>query len=146
MGELHYDALQVLSSRLCNESVDFNRVVFYVQGAVSLDRATVAPASLEESRIATLREADDVVRRLLEREGLAEAVWQFPVVLVPIRFDRGESVVLRPVNSTDGMTANFARLPEGLIREMAGELLKIDGIDGVFLDITDKPPATIEWE
>ena len=145
-GKLLYEPLQNLSSRLCNESDEFNRVVYFVRGVVGLEHATLAAGGMEPERIARLREADHVVRRLLETEGLSEAVWQFPVVLVPVRLKGGESIVLRPVNSTDGMTANFARLPEALIQRMAEDLLKIGGIDAVFLDITDKPPATIEWE
>jgi GMP synthase (glutamine-hydrolysing) len=77
---------------------------------------------------------------------LAGAVWQFPVVLAPISFQNGESVILRPVNSVDGMTASFATLPVTLLQTISNNILKLGGVDAVFLDITDKPPSTIEWE
>ena len=74
-------------------------------------------------------------------------VWQFPVVLIPLG-DRHapDSVVLRPIHSVDGMTAQPVAMPAKLLRDIAAELLKIEGICGVFYDLTSKPPATIEWE
>ncbi len=63
-----------------------------------------------------------------------------------VPFGGGESVVLRPVNSEDGMTANFARLPLQFLRRVAEKIASTTGVDAVFLDITNKPPATIEWE
>ena len=83
----------------------------------------------------------------MEKHGLLEAVWQFPVVLIPVSFTGGESIVLRPVNSEDGMTASFARLQKRVLNEIGEEIIRtIPEVDKVFLDITDKPPATIEWE
>jgi GMP synthase (glutamine-hydrolysing) len=82
----------------------------------------------------------------MEAYGLVESVWQFPVVLVPISFHGGESIILRPVNSTDGMTASFARLPKEVLQRIADDIIKLSGVDAVFLDVTSKPPATIEWE
>jgi GMP synthase (glutamine-hydrolysing) len=57
-----------------------------------------------------------------------------------------DSVVLRPVHSVDGMTAQSVGMDEGLLRAMAAELLQVEGVCGVFYDLTHKPPATIEWE
>ena len=82
----------------------------------------------------------------MEHHGLTDTVWQFPVVLIPLSSQGGETIVLRPVNSIDGMTANFARLPLEVLKEIGQKILSLRGIDHVFLDITDKPPATIEWE
>jgi GMP synthase (glutamine-hydrolysing) len=57
-----------------------------------------------------------------------------------------DSVVLRPVDSVDGMTAESAAMPSELLSRMAGELLSLPGVCAVFYDLTHKPPATIEWE
>jgi GMP synthase (glutamine-hydrolysing) len=75
-------------------------------------------------------------------------VWQFPVVLIPLakKHTFGNTVVLRPIESIDGMTAQFSSLPVGIWRELAEELIEHKSIDGVLLDVTHKPPATIEWE
>ena len=82
----------------------------------------------------------------MKETGLTDAVWQFPVVLLPVSFGTGETVVLRPVNSVDGMTANYARLPQEVLRRIAAEIGKLPNVSLVCLDVTDKPPATIEWE
>jgi GMP synthase (glutamine-hydrolysing) len=113
-----------------------------------LKEATIKRANVTPSRVELLREADYIVRSNIERYGLTDSVWQFPVVLVPISFCGGESIILRPVNSTDGMTASFARLPVDVLHKMAQEIIaRSKGkIDAVFLDVTSKPPATIEWE
>jgi len=70
-----------------------------------------------------------------------------PVVLIPFGVDgRPDSIVLRPIDSVDGMTASVVRMPEGLLVEIARELRAIEGVAGVFYDLTNKPPGTIEWE
>jgi GMP synthase (glutamine-hydrolysing) len=79
--------------------------------------------------------------------GLYEKIWQFPVVLLPFGLKKGgQSVVLRPIESTDAMTADAVRLPEKALKSMTERIMKIPGIDAVFYDLTSKPPATIEWE
>ena len=125
-----------------------NRVIFYICGKViDLTAAVTKPVRIDDERLSRLRQADHIVRTVMEEKGLLESVWQFPVVLIPVSFGSGESIVLRPVNSQDGMTANFARLQQAVIEEMATRIVKeVPEIDAVFLDVTDKPPATIEWE
>jgi GMP synthase (glutamine-hydrolysing) len=79
--------------------------------------------------------------------GFDAKVWQFPVVLIPLGSGgRPDSVVLRPIDSTDGMTAQSVPMEEALLRAMAGRLLEVPGVCGVFYDLTHKPPGTIEWE
>ena len=146
-GPLEPRRLRRLSRDLCNMGTDYNRVMVHVAGEIEkLADGVVKPAAMSKQRLEVLREADYIVRKTMEENNLTEAVWQFPVVLVPFGFSGGESVVLRPVNSEDGMTANFAWLPERVVRKMSDEIVRLAGIDAVFLDISDKPPATIEWE
>lgn len=147
-GPVDYELLQEISTSLCNDGTLHNRVIFLIAGNESdLRYAKTKEACINEERLSLLRSADFVVRSIMERRGLLEAVWQFPVVLVPLSFASGETIVLRPVSSEDGMTADFTRLNEAVLREIGDCILKeIRGIDAVFLDITDKPPATIEWE
>ena len=76
-----------------------------------------------------------------------EKIWQFPVVLIPIGTEEGgHSVVLHPVESQEAMTANAFHLSEKFLVRVTKQLLELDGIDMVFYDCTNKPPATIEWE
>ncbi len=87
------------------------------------------------------------MREICHRSGFDRAVWQFPVILVPLGAgQRPDSVVLRPVDSVDGMTARAVSLPDALREELCTRLLAEEGICAVFLDLTHKPPGTIEWE
>ncbi len=146
-GPLDYDRLQGLASELCNIGKAHNRVIYQLAGECDLASVKVSPGQhLTPRRVELLREADWIARRGMEHAGSVDAVWQFPVVLIPLSLRGGESIVLRPVNSEDGMTANFARLDPATLHSIAQDISQLPGIDAVFLDVSDKPPATIEWE
>lgn len=145
-GPLNYESLAELSTFMCNTSRKYNRAIAWLTGSSKLENGVIQKHTLEVRRIDLLREADFVVRNVMEELGLTDTVWQFPTVLIPVTFEGAESIVLRPINSEDGMTANFARLPVPALHRIANEIMSIQGIGAVFLDITDKPPATIEWE
>lgn len=76
-----------------------------------------------------------------------EEVFQMPTILLPLS-EEGirECVVLRPLESTDVMTARFAKLPQEKVKVLAQKMWKDFPVAGVFYDITHKPPGTIEWE
>lgn len=143
---LDYEILRRLSSTLCNQNAVANRVALLIGGNRSLADAHIVPATITRKRLELLRQADSLARSEIERANLADTIWQFPVVLAPIAFQDGESIILRPVNSVDGMTASFANLPQQVLHTISDKILKLAGVDAVFLDITNKPPATIEWE
>jgi GMP synthase (glutamine-hydrolysing) len=135
------------SSSLINKMERINRVVVEVWTADKLANMRAVPGFLTPERVARLRQADAIVRRLTHASGFDQAVWQFPVVLMPLgTSDRPDSVVLRPIDSVDGMTASVVRMPDDLLGEIVRELSAVPGIAGVFYDLTNKPPATIEWE
>jgi GMP synthase (glutamine-hydrolysing) len=107
-------------------------------------------------RLTVLRAADKIARDELAASGHARAVWQFPVVLladvrsVGVQGDGrtyGHPVVLRPVASEDAMTADWARLPHDLIARISTRITnEVAEVNRVVLDVTSKPPGTIEWE
>jgi len=103
---------------------------------------------MTRARLDLLRAADALVMRSVERHGLMRAIWQFPTVMLPLALDgRGEElVILRPVLSERGMTARPAALPAALIDEIREPILSLPGVSGLVLDLTTKPPGTIEWE
>jgi GMP synthase (glutamine-hydrolysing) len=111
----------------------------------------VTPARLE-----ILREADAIVREELSLAGLDASIWQCPVVLladirsVGVQGDfrtYGHPVVLRPVTSEDAMTADWARLPDALLATISTRITnEVGQVNRVVVDITSKPPGTIEWE
>jgi GMP synthase (glutamine-hydrolysing) len=107
-------------------------------------------------RLAVLREADAIVREEMSAAGLDEEIWQCPVVLladvrsVGVQGDGrsyGHPLVLRPVTSEDAMTADWARLPADLLARISTRVTnEVPEVNRVVLDVTSKPPATIEWE
>ena len=104
-------------------------------------------AEVTKERLDILREADAIVRQLCLDTGFESLVWQFPVVLLPLGTDNAtESVVLRPINSVDGMTADVVLMEPNLLAQLTDELLHLPQISTVFYDLTNKPPGTIEWE
>ena len=107
-------------------------------------------------RLELLRSADAIARAELTAAGLDRSVWQFPVVLladvrsVGVQGDGrtyGHPVVLRPVTSEDAMTADWSRLPYELLAKISTRITnEVPEINRVTLDVTSKPPGTIEWE
>jgi GMP synthase (glutamine-hydrolysing) len=107
-------------------------------------------------RLDTLRAADLIVREELTAAGLDREIWQCPVVLladvrsVGVQGDGrtyGHPVVLRPVSSEDAMTADWSRLPYDVLARISTRVTnEVAGVNRVTLDITSKPPGTIEWE
>ncbi len=102
-----------------------------------------------------LREADAIFREAIHKSGLDANIWQFFAVLLPVKtvgvmgdFRTYEKViVLRAVESTDGMTADWARLPADLLGDVSNRIInEVRGVNRVVYDISSKPPGTIEWE
>ncbi len=132
---------------LINRSERINRVVVQAWTATKLANMRAVPGFLTPDRLERLRRADAIVRRLTHASGFDRSVWQFPVVLIPLGTpDLPDSVVLRPIDSVDGMTANVVRMPQELLAEIAHAVSAVPGVAGVFYDLTNKPPGTIEWE
>jgi GMP synthase (glutamine-hydrolysing) len=107
-------------------------------------------------RLDLLRDADAIVRAELTAAGLDDEIWQCPVVLladvrsVGVQGDGrtyGHPIVLRPVSSEDAMTADWTRLPYDLLARISNRITnEVSGVNRVVLDVTSKPPGTIEWE
>ena len=112
--------------------------------------------SVSPDRLAILRDADAIAREELTAAGLDRDVWQFPVVLladvrsVGVQGDGrtyGHPVVLRPVSSEDAMTADWSRLPYDVVARISTRITnEVREVNRVVLDVTSKPPGTIEWE
>ncbi|NLL36445.1 MAG: glutamine-hydrolyzing GMP synthase [Fretibacterium sp.] len=110
---------------------------------------------ITRERLDTLRAADAIFREELTRAGLYDKIWQSFCVLLPVRtvgvMEEGrtysEVLALRAVNSQDAMTAEWVPLPSSLLEVTAKRICsEVPGINRVVLDVTSKPPATIEWE
>jgi GMP synthase (glutamine-hydrolysing) len=139
--------LQNEASEIVNATAEINRVIARVASTVPLTEMRVYESSLSKDRLERLRAADAIVREISASGGFDAKVWQFPVVLIPLGTkDAPDSIVLRPIDSLDGMTAQSVAMDEPLLRTMSQRLLSVPGVCGVFYDLTHKPPATIEWE
>jgi GMP synthase (glutamine-hydrolysing) len=145
---LAIDALDYAGATECiNRLSGINRVVARVATRAPLSEMQVRACSLTSGRLERLRAADSSVRRLSQESGFDQQVWQFPVILIPLGTAAApDAIVLRPVDSVDGMTAQSAPMPQGLLDAIVKELLADQKISGIFYDLTHKPPATIEWE
>ncbi|GAB3087404.1 glutamine-hydrolyzing GMP synthase [Corynebacterium aquatimens] len=109
-----------------------------------------------EERLETLRKADAIAREELTRAGLDDTIWQCPVILladvrsVGVQGDGrtyGHPIVLRPVASEDAMTADWVRVPYEVLETISTRITnEVEDVNRVVLDVTSKPPGTIEWE
>ena len=112
--------------------------------------------AIDAERLRILRDADAIAREELTKAGLDRDIWQFPVVLladvrsVGVQGDSrtyGHPIVLRPVTSEDAMTADWGRLPYDVMETISTRITnEVPEVNRVVLDITSKPPGTIEWE
>ena len=109
-----------------------------------------------EHNLDILRRADAIARAELTAAGLDAEIWQCPVVLladvrsVGVQGDGrtyGHPIVLRPVSSEDAMTADWTRIPGDVLAEISNRITnEVEEVNRVVLDVTSKPPGTIEWE
>jgi GMP synthase (glutamine-hydrolysing) len=141
--------------RRVGEALGMPHDVLYRQPFPGPGLAVRCLGELTEPRLAVLRKADAIVQEEVRAAGLYEALWQAFAVLLPVRSvgvmgdDRtyDETCVIRAVSSSDGMTADWARLPHDLLAKMSARITnEVKGINRVAYDISSKPPSTIEWE
>lgn len=111
--------------------------------------------TITRERLDILKEADEIFINNLHESKLYDSVWQALAILLPIQSvgvmgderTYENTIVLRAVNSTDGMTADWSDLPHQFLASVSNEIInKVKGVNRVVYDISSKPPSTIEWE
>jgi GMP synthase (glutamine-hydrolysing) len=146
-GVTDWDRGDRIAVALTNRIREVNRVV--IEAGAEPGGYRAVRAHCDKARLDFLREVDDVCTAFLYEENLYASLWQMPVVLLPL--EKGEPgkgkpvVVLRPVISSEAMTARFAPLPFPLLDKL-WKRLAAAGVGALLYDITHKPPGTIEWE
>jgi GMP synthase (glutamine-hydrolysing) len=120
-----------------------NRVVLSVR-PVAATALHLAPAFADRANADRLRDVDALVR---DRMRADREIWQLGVVSLPL-FDAAgrQAFVIRPVLSTDAMTADVFPMPWERLAALEQEACRVPGVAAVWIDVTTKPPATIEWE
>ncbi len=137
--------LEKISTAITNRFSDVNRVMLTLSG--SPDDFTLNPYCITKSRVELLQRVDDYVNQIMSEASDDFGIWQFPVVLVPTSTESDkESIVLRPIVSTEAMTASFAEIDENVTKKLVERINTEEDISHIFYDLTHKPPGTIEWE
>jgi GMP synthase (glutamine-hydrolysing) len=131
---------------ITNSLRDVNRVAFWAKANGPIDEFSVEPTQTTREGLEVLREADARVREILADYDTQKRIWQCPVVMLPLKRNGESAIVIRPVESHDGMTAQYAKLPWPVIQRIATAVLRVPGAGALLYDVTNKPPATIEWE
>jgi len=138
--------LEDISTRITNTVKSVNRVLFNIH-AEEGEQYRCIPAYVTKDRLDLLREIDHWATELLYEYGDYDTIWQMPVVILPLINEKGhQCIVLRPIASTNAMTARFVPLRKEIFNALVVKMKQIDGLGDLFLDLTHKPPGTIEWE
>ncbi len=146
-GAAHWDRLVEMAAAVFKHVPGINRCMWNLGGDAPREVRPLA-ASVTGARLDLLRDADHLVMEGLRRHGIYDSIWQCPTVLVPLEVDGAgrEFVIVRPIHSERAMTATPAQLPDALLDDLRAQILALPGVSGLALDITTKPPGTIEWE
>ncbi|KAK5641448.1 hypothetical protein RI129_009995 [Pyrocoelia pectoralis] len=148
--------LSRLIPRICH---NINRVCYIFGGLVKEIIPDLTPTHLTCQVLSSLRQADDLAMGVLQSSGYSGSISQMPVILLPIHFDRDQtlripscqrSIVLRPFCTQDFMTGVPAtpgkQFPVDVLQRIVTEVSQVSGISRVLYDLTSKPPGTTEWE
>ncbi len=145
-GLRDWEELEKISTAVTNNFAEVNRVMLTLSGETGDFKLKLADISVD--RVETLQKVDDAVTKVMSGATEDYGIWQFPVVLVPVSTKPDhESIVLRPIVSTEAMTASFAKIDDtAIITQLTDAASSESTISHVFYDLTHKPPGTIEWE
>ncbi len=142
-----WKTIHTLAPAITNQHHEVNRVMLPVLGdRKKILTSRVHAATLTKKRIALLQKIDAIVHRYVLAAKSCSHIWQLPVVLVPFGYKHRESIVLRPFQSEEVMTASFALIPWPVLKKILAAIARLKAVDFVFYDVTNKPPGTIEWE
>jgi GMP synthase (glutamine-hydrolysing) len=152
LEKFDFELLENLATKIPNQDEEINRVLACLshQNVDPSAWQLKAPRELTAERVALLQEADKLVMETVESlasKEVLEQIWQFSVVLMPWGEADLESIILRPIASENAMTASVVDLRMSVYQQIAQRVKsQLPAISGVFFDLTNKPPATIEWE
>jgi len=142
----NWNDLEQASTAITNRFIEVNRVILALGGDYD-KKFLLKVCDLSPERVKLLQKIDNLVSQEMAGSKKTFNIWQFPVVLLPVSNVKDkESIVLRPIVSTEAMTASFARIDWNILDKISKGILSGKEITHVFYDLTHKPPGTIEWE
>lgn len=141
--EFSWKDCEKFATEIVNRFKTVNRVVWQV-GALPGNPEPVEQFATKEN-FDTLRIFDNIATEFLRENGLYEKIWQMPVVMLPLKIQGKPCIVMRPVNSSEAMTANFAEIDKDALQNL-WRRFEENGAGSLWYDTTHKPPGTIEWE
>jgi GMP synthase (glutamine-hydrolysing) len=146
-GNMSPGEAEMIAAQIFQKVPGVNRCILDLSGRGVL-QASLLPATVTSDRLNRLREADAIVMDALHHYGFYRQVWQCPTVLVPMEINHTgrEFVIIRPVLTERAMTARPALLAPEILSHIHSRIMQLPDISGVAIDITTKPPGTIEWE
>ncbi|MBQ3921719.1 MAG: glutamine-hydrolyzing GMP synthase, partial [Spirochaetales bacterium] len=141
-----WDKAEEISSHITNNVKDVNRTIVKLFDKTG-GNAKLLKAYCTKDRLDMIRAVDKIVLDTLYKHDWYRRIFQHLTICLPFASGDGKcSIVLRPVVSEDVMTARFAKLPYNIMEEIVNSSKKLDFIDAMYYDITNKPPATFGWE
>jgi GMP synthase (glutamine-hydrolysing) len=140
-----WETLEKISTAVTNNFAEVNRVMLTLRGSDGDFKLKLA--DINEDRVRVLQLVDDQVTQIMSSSPDDFGIWQFPVVLVPVStINDKESIVLRPIVSTEAMTASFAKISPKILDKLSRTLSTESSITHIFYGRSHNPPGTIEWE
>ncbi len=152
-ANLHFswDQLIELGNEIINNSKEINRALLLLpKNSSNFEVELIQNVYLTKTRIDKLRIIDNLCYEFLKEKNIYNEIWQMPIVQIPLKKvgseDNKESIVIRPIQSIDAMTASVYKMSPELLKELVDKIYETERISYIFYDITSKPPGTIEWE
>ncbi len=147
----NWNTLNKLSIDITNKNRGINRVVKVIWTKQGNEKPIkfvhTSNRYLTRDRIKLLQDIHKSINDIIEKHPSYKSIWEFPIILLPIGINNsGQSIVLRPTSSREAMTIEFFRLPNLVIDKIIQEVSRYVEIDALFYDVTNKPPATMQWE
>ena len=138
-----WEILEKVSSFITNSVEDVNRVIYCIY---EKENCVLQEQFCTKKRLDQTREIDEIVINELKENNWYSKIYQHLTINLPYSTSKDKcSIVLRPVISEDGTTAKFAKIPLEILEKIIEKISKLDFVDGLYFDITNKPPAKITW-
>jgi GMP synthase (glutamine-hydrolysing) len=150
-GGMEWGSIKSACEEIVRKLKPVNRVAYIVKSKLEPDQKrfeSPQPLWIEKKNLDLLRDADHIVSRSIRKFALEKKISQMPVILFP--GPENPWIAIRPIKTEDFMTAKPLEIgeefPVQCLKEIAEQVMNLKRIDGIVYDVTDKPPATIEWE